>query len=353
MRLRNYAQPLLAIFTTAALLGLAAAHAGDGAIAAAAAGVSREDDGSSETQGNTAAAAAEGAVFLLRPEQRELLAVSYHDGSLQAQIQLEGVPQAVVPTPGGVSVFVLLEQSGTIEIYSAEDFSHQNTVDTGLDSILALSFSPNGDRVYAVSGDGSQVTEFRHRMLELTNPRQVDELPGSGALVPNRRATRLYRGGDAGVYSLFGQSLQVVDEYSDALRNPVFEPGYSELWGVTPEGNVQVLDERSGQQRRREQITVRPQSGVVTDRISFLAQDGTRVYQFRPRSGAAPEIVELQQPADFLVRGSGQTVWAVSADGQLQEILNGRVAASWGLDLDGIQGGVAAVVRRDGSFACF
>ncbi len=357
--------PFAATLVTVALIGLAAVHAGDGAeavFASRSTGTAEAGtaEGSAEPDNNDAeipADASEGAVFLLRPEAQELLGVRLADGRFQTAITLDSVPRRVVPTPGGVSVFVLYEDSGRIDIYSAETFEFQRRIETGLDAILELSFSPNGDRVYTVSGDGERITEFQHSMLELSSPRPVEAVPGTGPLVSNRRGTRLYRAGRTNVYSIFSQTLQVVDEYPGGLLHSAFDPGFTELWGIAHDGHVRVVDERSGTESFQGDVRVRLQKPTVTNRISYLSEDGTRVLQYRPRSSAGAESVELDSAAVVLVRGVGQTVWAVSENGFIQEIADGRIVAAWNISnsevFRGITGGTAAVVRRDGSFACF
>jgi len=155
---------------------------------------------------------ARGALFLLRPESREILALSLSTGRIDGRIQLDKYPLKVVSTPGGVSVFVLFQDSSAIEVYSSLDFQKQKVIETGLVGIQDLSFSPNGDRVFITHQGGVALTEYRHRLLDLSNPRTLDALPGQGPLISDRRATRLYRGGASGVVSIFGQNLEVLDQ---------------------------------------------------------------------------------------------------------------------------------------------
>ena len=344
--------PIVATAVVAGLIFLAAIHAEGGAGLEFASRSSRQD--TDQVSGEEVHAAAEGAVFLLRPQENELIGVSLADGQTVSRIQLDSQPRRVVPTPGGVSVFVLFENSDVIEVYSAENFERQQRIKTDLGSLRELSFSPDGSRVWVVSGDGSTVTEFSHSMLELTAPRTVANIPGRGPVLPNRRATRLYRGGSDAIHVLFGQTLQPIEELGDGLYNPVFEPGFSELWGVTASGQAVAVDERSGAARLQQAVP--QQTAVVTDRISYLSEDGKRILQYLPRRDGDPLQANLETAVVALARGSGRAVWAISQDGQISEVLDGRVVAQWQLDdgnLTGITDAIASVVRRDGSFACF
>ncbi|MCG8480844.1 MAG: WD40 repeat domain-containing protein [Spirochaetales bacterium] len=306
--------------------------------------------------------AEEGAVFLLSPVNRQLIALNLGTLHIEERIQLEKVPLRIVPTPGGAAVFVVFEGSPVIEIYSAETFELQSDIDTGLHDVSDLSFSPDGSRVYVISDRGTRITEYRHRLSELSNPRTIDRTPGEGVLVSNRRGTRLYRGGEHSAYSLFAQTLEVIEEMDGALLHPAFEPGFTELWGIDSDGTVRVLDERTGDEIRSFSEKVAVERAVVSDRVSFVADDRRSVYQYRLRSNAGPVHVEFDVPIAALVRGIGQTVLAISDHGDVFELSGGRIENRYRIDHTGrdvgggslgISGGVTAVARRDGSFACF
>lgn len=343
--------PLYAVLCVSVLVFLAAYHA-DPTIRA------QDQTGRDDP---VAHHAREGSIFLLSPVNRQLIALNLGTLQIEERIQLEKVPLRIVPTPGGAAVFVVFESSPVIEIYSAETFALQSDIDTGLHDVSDLSFSPDGSRVYVVSDGGTRITEYRHRLAELSNPRTVDRAPGEGALVSNRRGTRLYRGGGQSAYSLFAQTLDVIEELEGALLYPAFEPGFTELWGIDRDGTVRVLDERTGVEVRRFSESVAVERAVVSDRVSFVAADRKSVYQYRLRSDNRPERVEFDVPIAALVRGIGQTVLAISDRGDVFELSGGRIENRYRIDsadrdVDGslgISGGVTAVARRDGSFACF
>ncbi len=306
--------------------------------------------------------AQEGAIFLLSPGSEQLIALNLGTLRIEERIQLGRVPVRVVPTPGGAAVFVVFEDSPVIAMYGAEGFELRNEIDTGLHDISDLSFSPDGSRVYIISDGGTRITEYGHRLSELSNPRTRDLTPGEGALVSNRRGTRLYRGGDRAAYSLFAQTLEVIEEINGTLLYPAFEPGFTELWGIDNDGTVRVLDERTGDEIRDFSEKVAVERAVVSDRVSFVAADRRSVYQYRLRSNDGPTKLELDVSIAALVRGTGQAVLAISESGDVFELSGGRVENRYRIDLAGgdvggdsagISGGVTAVARRDGSFACF
>ncbi|GAB6090476.1 YncE family protein [Spirochaeta dissipatitropha] len=304
-----------------------------------------------------AAFASEGAVFLARQNSTELIAIDIASSEIAAVIELPAAARGIVSTPGGVSVFVFFENSGKIQVYSAETFELQTVIQTSADSIGALSFSPNGDRVYIDSGDN--LIEYRHSMLELSDPRSSELGSGQGAPILNRRGTRLYRGGERGISVLFAQTLQEIELIDTPVLYPVFEPGYSEIWGVKAEQNTLVafsVDERTGNVRVHGTQGVSPGVPVVSNRISYLDENRSSLLQYVPRSANVQEI-DLEHEIQHITRGPGQSVWAISSDGEIITVDNGRVSSVHRPENHGLLQEISlvatAVIRRDGSFACF
>lgn len=304
-----------------------------------------------------AAFASEGAVFLAGKNSSELIAIDIASSEIAAVIELPAEARGIVPTPGGVSVFVFFEDSGTVQVYSAETFELQTVIQTSADTIQSLSFSPNGDRVYIDSGQN--LIEYRHSMLELSDPRSAELEPGQGSPILNRRGTRLYRGGERGISVLFAQTLQEIELIDVPVQYPVFEPGYSEIWGLIEEQGTFIafsVDERTGNTRLRGNQNVSPGVPVVSNRISYLDESRSSLLQYVPRS-ANMHRIDLEHEIQHITRGPGQSVWAISRDGQIITVDTGRVVSVHRPEnhslLREASLAATAVIRRDGSFACF
>lgn len=302
-------------------------------------------------------ATADGSLLLLHEVDgsHTLSAVSLATGRTSASVVLGRRPHRIVPTPGGVSAFVLWPDSNAITVYDTETLDVQR--EFALDGVVQadeLSFSPNGEQVYVVDGDGTSVVEFRHLRLELTENRRM-QLSGAGPVLTNRRATRLYRTGPEGVHVFFAQTGDLMETYPVALDDGVrFDAGYVALWGKDPKGRPVAIDERSGTvsaPRVSLAVAVARAAGAT---VAYLAADGGSVSLLDP---AAPErgdmLVDLPGTFQFVVAAGPGPLWLVSEAGELWTISGSSARPAGTATLGGVVDAVAAPIDRAGSFACF
>jgi hypothetical protein len=287
-------------------------------------------------------------------------------GNAHQEIELPAEPTFLVPTPGGVSVFVGFPGISEVYVYSAQDFSLQARISTEIVNPEAMSFSPTGEQAFIFWDQGRKVTEFSHSRLTLTHVGTRDLNSGEDRFIANRRGTRFFRAESLGLRVHLAQQLVDADFWETQVSVPVFDPGYTEIWGIGQDSTVQVIDERTGRNIRRFQQSVRFLPGVVTDRISFLSADGTQILQYFPRRSTEPRIISLPEPVMYLTRGAGQslititsqgTVYSVSQTGRVEETMldlniNDSLARSL-VNNSGVGLITTAIVRQDGSFACF
>ena len=323
------------------------------------------NNSTADTTTERAFEATEGAVFFSVGNQLVGIPLSTTGtglGIAHQLIELPEEPNFIVPTPGGVSLFVGFNGISQIYVYSAEDFSLQARIPTEIANPEALSFSPTGEQAFIFWDQGRKVTEFSHSRLTLNYVGTRELNPGEDRFIANRRGTRLFRAEQQGVRVHLAQQLVDADFWETPVSVPVFDPGYTEVWGVGQDSTVQVIDERTGRIIRRFRYPVTPQPGVVTDRISFLSTDGTQIFQYSPRRSNEPRIISSPEPIAFLTRGAGQSLLAIGAQGSIYSISQTGRIEEVTLDLNlnhsladnsSIALVATAIIRQDGSFACF
>lgn len=307
----------------------------------------------------TSRTALDGSLLLTRDvddsAETELIAIALADGSSVASIRLDRKPHRIVPTPGGVSAFVLWPDSNTVTVFDTETLELQREFAlSDVRRATELSFSPTGEQVYVVDADGRTVVEYRHARLELTETRRF-ELDGVGPVVTNRRATRLYRAGTDSVHAYFTQTADLVESYSASLDGPVrFDEQYTALWGVSAAGNPVAIDERTGRVFSPAAGFVPRRAPAVGARAAYLSSDGRSVAFFDPRDPERPDgVVTLAEPAEFLVAAGSNEVWAVGRNGTIVTIVGGGVRETFNVATGGFGDAVVARIDRAGSFACF
>ena len=311
-----------------------------------------------DVTGFAAPAAIDGSLLLVREDDDgsvELIAVRLADGETVASVRLDRRPHRVVPTPGGVSAFVLWPESNAVTVFNTETLEIQRELE--LDAVrhaTELSFSPTGERVYVVDSAGSEVVEYRHVRLELTESRRL-ELAGSGPVLTNRRATRLYRVGQDAVHAYFAQTGDLVETYPVHIDGGMrFDAQYTALWGVAAAGDPVAIDERTGQVRTPATGAVARGVPAAGDRVAYLATDRRSVHLIDPREPTRVEAtVDLPAAADYLVARGPTDLWAVTADGAIVSIAGGRARPVRDAHTAGITDAVVARIDRAGSFACF
>lgn len=307
-----------------------------------------------------------GSLLLLREADGayELVAVGLGSREIVAAVALDRRPSRIVPTPGGVSAFVLWPDSNRVTVYDTETLDVQR--DFALEGVsrpTELSFSPTGERVFVVDGEGSDVVEYRHARLDLTESRRL-QLPGSGRVITNRRATRLYRVGPAEVYVYFAQTGDLVETHpltaadarsADARTATLrFDASYTALWGSDAEGNPVGVDERTGRLFAPEAAQTVHGSPAAGDSVAFLAADGRSVVTVDPREpGRTQAHIDLPEEALQVVAPDPGVVWAITGEGTIYDLSGTSVRSIAALDLPGILETIASPVDRGGSFACF
>ena len=306
----------------------------------------------------------DGSLLLLRETGGSfaLVAVSLASRERLSAVELDRRPLRIVPTPGGVSAFVLWPDSNRVTVFDTETLEVQRdfTLD-GVSRPTELSFSPTGEQVFVVDGDGSEVVEYRHQRLELTETRRM-ALAGSGPVLTNRRATRLYRATPEAILVYFAQTGDLVETYPVAGLRATgagthglrFDATYTALWGVDGSGRPVAVDERSGGVSSPGVTDALGPAPAAGERVAYLSVDGRSVVTVDPREpDRVAATVDLQHTAFAVVAPDPALLWAISADGVILDV-SGTVARPIAeLDLSGIVEAVPSPVDRGGSFACF
>ena len=285
----------------------------------------------------------------------ELIAIALSDGTHIASTTLDRRPHRIVPTPGGVSAFVLWPESNTVTVFDTETLELQREFAlSAVRHATELSFSPTGERVFVVDADGTTVVEYRHARLELTEARRF-ALDGTGSVVTNRRATRLYRVAPPSVHAYFAQTGDLVESYSASLDGTIrFDEQYTALWGVSAADEAVAIDERTGNVYSPATGFVPRRSPAVGSRAAYLSSDGRTVAFFDPRDPAGPDgLLTLAEPAAFLLAAGPNEFWSVANNGSIETIVGGTVRETFNVAADRIVDAVVARIDRAGSFACF
>lgn len=204
-------------------------------------------------------------LLLLADDGRRLLTVSVPGGEVTGAVDLPGRAAAIVPTPGGVSVWVTFTNRQEIEIYDTTELTHQATVrpEGGAgDTPGHLTFSENGDTLFVTWQETERISIYRHEMRELSLRREIPATDASGTAGPvlrNRRATRLYRAdlsGDlAAFFALNGQRLESIEIPGGGLQPdapPVFTDDSTAAWAITADGELVGIDEAEATAHRHE-----------------------------------------------------------------------------------------------------
>ncbi len=308
----------------------------------------------------------DGSLLLLREADGsfELVAVSLGSRERLAAAQLDRRPLRIVPTPGGVSAFVLWPDTNRVTVFDTETLEVQRdfTLD-GVSRPTELSFSPNGEQVFVVDGDGSEVVEYRHQRLELTEIRRM-VLAGFGPVLTNRRATRLYRATPEAIRVYFAQTGDLVETYSVATggvrlaslqaADLRFDADYTALWGVDETGKPVVVDERTGRIASPSNAVALSGAPAAGERVGFLSTDGRSVVRVNPREPDRVEAtVDLPQTALTVVAPHAALLWAITGEGSIVDVSGASARAVADLELPGIVEAISSPVDRGGSFACF
>ncbi|TVR88887.1 MAG: hypothetical protein EA428_11275 [Spirochaetaceae bacterium] len=288
----------------------------------------------------------EGGVLALSADGREIAVVSPFDGELLGTIELEYEAAQIMPTPGGVSVFVSFRDREELRVYSTTEFELQEIITFDGRVPEYLLFSENGDTLFVSYVDVPVISVFNHSMrsLDLSFEFEVD---GSyGPLHRNRRATRLYRATPTGLATIFAANGEVIETLSVSAAALGFNPGYTHIWALESDlgpavgmsvrsesraGVPVLVEERTGSMRRVEaEVAAGPvfatERGEASgpDYAAFLSASGSRVLLFDSRTGEQEGELELPFAAVKLQDSGVGSMWAVALDGSLAVINPGR-----------------------------
>ncbi len=306
----------------------------------------------------------EGGVLALQPDEAAIGVFDPLSGERRGRIEADGDPGAMVPTPGGVSVFVTRDGSADLRVYSTTNYEHETTVTLESERLSEdrrpehLLFSENGDTLFVTWKESPVVSVYAHEMLELELRTEFEIADSFGPVYRNRRATRLYRktpDGLAVVYARNGDHIETVEAGAEHWR---FNPSYTHIWGTDSDGGLWVVDERSTEARRLDAPPVADVPPVLpsdSDTALVLTADREAVLAFDARSGRALGTIELPTPAAHLAESGAGTVWAVAETGEVTAIDPVGLQVHERLTLEGGAPTAvsASIVQRDGNFACF
>lgn len=303
----------------------------------------------------------EGGVLALSQDRREIVVLHPDDGSVRGRISLEAEAAGITPTPGGVSVFVTYAERPVITVHSTTDYELQERIELGAGVPEDLTFSENGSTLFVTYRESDTVSVFSHSMRKLSEPYHFEVPGGRGAVVRNRRATRLYRQTGDGLAVIYAQNGAVIEEIDVEARHWRFNSGFTHLWGIGADGRARMVAERSGR------ITVLPQrlraeagAGAIAvtgseRRVLLLREGGREALAVDGRSGKELFSVALPFAAERLTVNGAGAVWAVGADGRIA-VIDTRaeaVTASYRTAPAGVSELALSIVQQEGNFACF
>ncbi len=326
----------------------------------------------------TAGRAPEGTVFFLDREASLLIARAMDDGRMRGTIPLRTIPQAIVPTPGGVTLYLLWsrpEQAETrLEAFDVLTLERQVILEPEVTDVEGISFSPQGRNLYLAAsvssgddtarsgsarGDSDELHVYDHRRLTIEAAAVHPVPPGDGAVISDRRGTYLYRPAADGISVIYARTGEETDHIAVDGEGWRIDADYRAIWGKSPEGHPVTVDPREGSVTTGdEEVSAGP--AVTDEAVWYLTEGGTALVGYTGTSGSAEERLSVRLPraASHLVGVGDDTVWAVTEDGSVFVIANRTVVDT--LDAPGRLAGavtvsavVAAEIQQNGSFACF
>lgn len=347
-----------------------------------AAGVARHPGGT-----GFASAAETHVITAISAEEKKLSFYDGGNGRLLASRTLEFRPSVLRPTPGGVSVFVAYKDAPYLDVFSTETFEFQRRNEIFAAGVEELVFSSDGSRLYAFFEDdtrGSTVQEYQHEMLEIRpslNAPAADIhnrglMGGSGRLI--------YTWGENGLRSIFTANLQEIARYEEPVEG-LIQTSEGEVLLAISRGELRVLDPRSlehtenqsGTSTEKNDPASQRYSGDIIEhngRIYVLTADrsGVDVYsagrnlatwkeQGIPLPGARIVLPETARglvsgASGVLIPGDSGRWYGISGGRELTRLFDtdgdgaSDIAAASDTAVDLFR---TAVIRRDGSFACF
>lgn len=194
----------------------------------------------------------ERGVLLVSQDGYTIRSVDPADGTTNAEITLENRIRSVVPTPGGVSVWLTFEDRPGMQVYSTTDLEHEATIEPeGSEDRVAehLLFSENGDTLFVTWQDSDNISVYRHQMRELSLRMEIEAEGTRGPVYRNRRATRLFRATEDGDIALFfaqnGQRIGTIAGL-DLAEAPslAFNSNHTEAWAATSSGRLAAFSEQ-------------------------------------------------------------------------------------------------------------
>ena len=321
----------------------------------------------------------EGGVLALSQDRRSISVLDPGNATVRGTIDLEEPVVEMVPTPGGVSVFVTFPDVPEIHVYSTTDYDLQARIPVDGGVPAGLTFSDSGETLFVTYRNSDRVSVFSHAQRELSDPYHF-EVSGAAAplirnspLIRNRRATRLYRRSESGLEVLYAQNGAVIRTLQVRAAGWRFTAGFSHLWGVGPDRRPRVVAERSGNitlvQQELAEVNAAAALAVVhagegaggraaaqgTGGMAALLSGGRAVGIFNNAGAEILAEVELPFAARRISPTDIGTLWALAPDGRVAVIdpLVGETVSVLETRHADVAALVPAIVQEEGSFACF
>lgn len=323
---------------------------------------------------NFASAADTRIITALSGEDRLLSFYDGGSGRLLASRSLEFTPSVLRPTPGGVSVFVGYEDAPFLDVFSTETFEFQRRNEISTAGVEELVFSPDGSLLYVFhdAENGShRVQEYQHELLSLRPGLNAATENMDGQAIMGGNGQLIYRWGNSGIQSIFTANLDQIARYQEAVDGLLHDSQAGILW-VISQGELQALDPRTLDAvtgRAKESDPSSPSyAGDLVRRenlIFALRADGSGVDVFpgdwnrellERRGMPDPlESIELPEMAYGMIVGASGLL--VAAESGRWYGIGDNASGITPLPVPAHEKHTdlfrTAVIRRDGSFACF
>lgn len=303
-----------------------------------------------------------GAVIALIEGGKGFKALDIFNGKELGEVKLDFEVQDMVPTPGGVALFLTDKDSPRIHVYSSlenEGFKKLTTIELPelpVDSTIDyLSFSPTGERVYIISSN--EIFEYSHQKFILDFLSKKDLGSGNSRLIPNKQGSRLYRGTNGGIDIIFARGLQYIDSIDISNNLDMSKVNWDTnrdgalLWGAD-NNNVywlSTLDNSFGSTK----LDLNSNSLTVGDNFTWvLSTNGDYLYKFNnSKRNSSPKKIKLESVAHNIEIAESDNIFVFNDKGY-SFYVNDRVMATVELD-NKIVSGAYSRVQEGGGFACF
>ena len=284
----------------------------------------------------------------------------------------EGTASTLLPTPGGVSVYVLSANNTQLEVFSAETGLAEVQLSDNWSDIFGLAFTPTGDRLFVLDKGQKSLLVYQHKRRTLKQSGSVDFPVGaSGQIEFNNRGTRYFAlGEDEGAVLINGDGItgrilgSLKLDFASPPQQLVLSDNDRFAW-VASIDQLVVIDLRRNRVIKKIQGNFRPASLVLEKRgkRAIVLGPGSELLVFNNQNGKKLLGVDIPAAYSQLLLDEDDLLWLVpdSTDGPFltATFKANKSIGTEVVDIAPLPAGMSiaraamASVKRGGNFACF